>query len=90
MKTHDIDSLIQDAERRAGQGCGQSDLLYERRVQAAYATILLQAPDAVREETRVALIARGFDPNYVPDEVAPGQCSLTGIDDQWCPCGRHP
>lgn len=83
-------ALIEQAETDAARGCGQSDVLYEARVQAAYASILSRASEAERAETEVALRKRGFDPNFVPYEAGEGQCGLTGIDEGCCPCGQHP
>jgi hypothetical protein len=83
-------ALIEDAEREAARGCGLSDVLYERRVQAAYASILDQAPEAERTETEAALKKRGFDPDFVGYQAGEGECSSTGIDVDCCPCGRHP
>lgn len=84
-----IAALIADAETEAARGCGQSDVLYEARVQAAYASILDRAPEAERAETEAALRKRGFDPDFVPYEAGEGECSLTGIYVNCCPCGRH-
>ncbi len=85
-----LTALINDAETEAARGCGQSDVLYEARVQAAYAFILEQAPESERAEAEAALRKRGFDPNFVPYQAGEGECSLTGIDENCCPCGRHP
>jgi hypothetical protein len=81
---------IQEAEQQAARGCGQSDVLYESRVQAAYSSILAQTPEADRPAAEAALRARGFDPEFTPYEAGPDECSLTGIDVNCCPCGRHP
>lgn len=81
---------IESAEREAARGCGLSDVLYETRVQAAYAGILEVAPAAHRAETEAALRSRGFDPDFEPYQVGEGECSLTGIDVNCCPCGQHP
>ena len=70
-------ALIEDAEKEAARGCGQSDVLYEARVQAAYASILDRAPEAERPETEAALRKRGVDPDFVPYEAGEGECSLT-------------
>jgi hypothetical protein len=83
-------ALIEDAETEAARGCGQSDVLYEARVQAAFASILDRAPEAERVETEAALRKRGFDPDFAPYQAGEGECSLTGIDVDCCPCGRHP
>lgn len=81
---------IKAVEAEAQRCCGCSDVLYESLVQASYASILAQAPVADREATEAALKDRGFDPNFEPYEAAEGECDLTGIDVDCCPCGRHP
>lgn len=86
----DFAALIAEAENQAAQGCGQSDVLYEARVQDAYQSILDRAPEVMREEVEAELKRRGYDPDYVPFEAREGECSLTGIDENCCPCGRHP
>lgn len=83
-------TLIEDAETEAAHGCGLSDVLYEMRVQAAYQGILDRAPEAEHAETKAVLRERGFDPNFEPYQAGEGECSLTGIDENCCPCGRHP
>lgn len=85
-----LSTLIEAAEREANNGCGQSYELYEARVQGAYADILARAPEAERAETEAALRKRGFDPNFIPYQTGPDECSVTGIDVNWCPCNRHP
>jgi hypothetical protein len=86
----DLAALIQDAETEAALGCGQSDVLFDMRVQAAYASILDRAPETERAETEAALRKRGFDPDFVPYQAEEGECCLTGIDVDCCPCGGHP
>ena len=85
----DLAALIKDAETDVARGCGQSDVLYESRVQAAYASILDRAPESERAETEAALRERGFDRYFDPYEAEEGECSLTGIGVDCCPCGRH-
>lgn len=91
LKTRGYDyvNLIKAAEVDAAHGCGQSDVLYEARVQPAYAHILKNAPVDMRAEVESALKARGYDPQYTPYEAGPGECAMTGIDTECCPCGRH-
>lgn len=86
---HALEMQIEVAESDAFHGCGLSDVLYEKRVQAAYAQILEAAVDAHRAETEAVLRSRGFDPDFEPYISAPGECSLTGIEEDYCPCGRH-
>ncbi len=89
-KIQAIAALIEDAEAEAARGCGQSDVLYEARVQAAYQGILARAPESERADIEATLRERGFDPDFEPYQAGEGECSLTGIDENCCPCGRHP
>ena len=82
--------LIYDAEMSASEGCGQSDVLYESRLQAAFARILADAPAEAKADTEAELLKRGFNPNFQPYQARPGECSLKGIDENCCPCGHHP
>jgi len=82
-------SLAEKAEANALIGCGQSDYLFTSRVQAAYANILSQVPEANRSEAVEILKARGFDPDFEEPELHEDDCSLTGIEAHHCPCGHH-
>lgn len=86
----DLTSLMKAAETEAMRGCGLSDVLYESRVQDAYASILESFPDAEKPRVEAILRERGFDPDFTPYEAGEGECGLTGIDIDCCPCGRHP
>lgn len=88
--TTNLETLIKSAETEAARGCGQSDVLYESRVQDAYAEILERSSEEDRAETEAALKKRGFDPNFIPYQAREGECDLTGIETDCCPCGRHP
>lgn len=85
-----LPARIEACETEAARGCGQSDVLYESRVQGAYQSILDQAPEADRAQAEVILRQRGYDPDFEPYEAGEGECSVTGIDENCCPCGRHP
>jgi hypothetical protein len=74
----------------SARGCGLSDDLFESRLQAMYRAILAKAPEAERARTKGVLIAAGFDPDFVEYEAGEGECSLTGIHIDCCPCGNHP
>ncbi len=86
----DYMTLISKAKATAMRGCGLSDVLYFKSLHSGFAAILAQAPESEREATAAALKANGFDPDFVPYEAGPGECSETGIDVDCCPCGRHP
>lgn len=90
MSEYDYTTHIKAAEDQAMRGSGLSDVLYEKSVQASYATILAQAPEHERPAVEAALKERGYDPDFEPYRADPGECSLTGIDTDCCPCGRHP
>lgn len=82
-------ALIERAALHAASGSGLSDLLFETRLQAAYKAILDEAPVELRPAIEGELLDRGFDPHHVADAVGPGRCSMTGIDEDCCPCGYH-
>jgi hypothetical protein len=82
-------ALIDEAENEAARRCGASDILYETFRQESFADILAAAPAKDRAEVEVALRERGFDPDQEPYQAASGECSLTGIETDCCPCGRH-
>jgi hypothetical protein len=85
----EIQARIRAAAAEAARGCGQSDVLFEARLQAAYAAILEQAPDEDRPVVEAALLESGFDPGFEPYVAGPGECGLTGIEVDCCPCGQH-
>ena len=85
----DLPALIERAESDAAKGCGQSDVLYDARVQGSYAAILAKAPEEDRAATEDALKKRGFDPEFTPYEAQEGECDMTGIPTDCCPCGHH-
>lgn len=82
-------ALIKDAGTVALRGSGQSDVLYDKLLQGAYAAILARAPESDRAETEAILMEHGFEPDFIPYQSGPGECDLTGIDENCCPCGRH-
>jgi len=85
-----LPARMEAAEAEAMRGSGLSDILYESRVQDAYASILASAPVSEKSETEAILRERGFDPEREPYEAGEDECDLTGIDTYCCPCGRHP
>lgn len=85
-----LSARIDAAEKEAHRGCGLSYELYEKRVQAAYAEILASVPESEREEVEQVLRSRGYDPDFEPYKAGPGECDLTGIEVDCCPCGGHP
>lgn len=87
---YDVERLVADAVKSAYTGCGLSDVLFESRLQARFGEILDQAPAECRLDVEKALVKAGYDPEFRPYEAQEGECDLTGIDENWCPCGRHP
>jgi hypothetical protein len=63
------------AFQAAEHGCGQSDVIFSRRV------------NALPPEERAAL---GYPSEGLPEPaLADGECPLTGVEVDHCPCGRH-
>ncbi len=84
------------ASDNAVAGCGGSDVLYNDRYSSAVDRIVGVLPDSWRAEA--FQIANDCGDYAMPEERAAqlsaareaGNCSLTGIDPDCCPCGRHP
>lgn len=85
----ELPSRIQAAESEAARGAGQSDIVYEARVQYAYEALLDEAPEADKPEVEAMLRERGYDPDEEPYTPGEGECRMTGIDAHCCPCGNH-
>lgn len=85
--TAKIDAACEEAHR----GCGLSDVLFTARFQEACEGLLASAPDEHRAEALAIAEGRGYDADYDPDQdFGPGVCSVTGVDEHCCSCGRHP
>jgi len=87
---YDYNTLIANAIKSSNQSCGQSDVLFLDRLQASFENILNNAPEQYRNETEAALIKHGYERDYNPYEPSDNECSITGIEEDSCPCGRHP
>lgn len=85
-----LEARIAADSKHAAAGCGLSDILYESRLQAAMAAMLDAADDKERLATEIVLRQNGYEPEREPFVPGPGECALTGIDENCCPCGRHP
>ena len=77
------------AAKTAAAGAGLSDVLFESRLQAAYARILAAAPAELKSQVEAELLERGYAPDFTSYQSGPGECPLTGIDTDCCPCGQH-
>jgi hypothetical protein len=85
--TAKIDAACEEAHR----GCGLSDVLFTARFQEACEGLLASVPTELHAEALAIVKAQGFEPDNDPDQdFGPGECSMTGIDEHCCPCGRHP
>ncbi len=84
-----LNDRIHLAEQEAARRCGQSDILYERLLQEAFSKILDQTPAPERSETEEVLRTHGYDPEADEFQPEDGECPVTGIDADCCPCGRH-
>jgi hypothetical protein len=73
----------------AAKGCGLSDVLFSERLQDGIEAKLSDIPQEHYEDALAIAKEQGYDPDYTPYEAREGECSLTGIDEYCCPCGRH-
>lgn len=67
-------AALDDANRAAISGCGQSDVLYFRRLRAAFEGIYDQAPEGIRGELR----AKWLDAVRIPLSLSGKKSSRTG------------
>lgn len=81
---------IEAIKSACNHGCGQSYELYEERVQGSLTKLLERTPIPLRATTEAVLKEHGYDPHYEPFDAGPGECLTTGINENCCPCGRHP
>jgi hypothetical protein len=88
-----IEATLATIARNAQSGCGASDVLFTDRLCHAVDKILKMLPN----DLWLAFLAAAADHGYeTPDErsaehasFSSGECSLTGIEYDCCPCGRH-
>lgn len=81
--------LISAAEKDASHSCGQSDVLYERKVHGAYKELLAQSPNILHSELLAKLKRRGYKEVFLDYEPRTGECNFTGIETDCCPCCQH-
>lgn len=89
-----LDEWISTMASESNRGCGLSYELFVKRFSAAVDDALDQVEPAFRD---LAIeVAKGHDYatveelNAMQEEIeSSGGCSLTGIDPDCCPCGRH-
>lgn len=88
--TQTFTAELEAASHEANHGCGLSYELYEERFQAACDRLLRGAHDTHYPEALELAKAAGYNEEYTGMEVQEDGCSLTGIDMNYCHCGRHP
>lgn len=81
---------FEEAAAEADRGCGLSYELYVRRFSADANSLLAAIEPALRDEAIQIAAEFGYDDGEEEPDYGPGVCTLTGIDDYCCPCGRHP
>lgn len=82
----EFEEAAADAHRR----CGLSYEVYVRLFSAEAEPLLAAIDPALRADAiQIAAEFGYYDGEEEPD-YGPGVCTLTGIDDYCCPCGRHP
>lgn len=75
--------------KNAFSGCGLSDVLFSERLQDGIDAQLANVPEEYKEEAIEIAKKHGYDPDYEAYQAREGECSVTGIDEYCCPCGRH-
>lgn len=84
-----LDEKVNQLSSQIARTSGCSDVLFSGRFQAALERLLNEAPADERPQVEEALIDMGYEPDFKPYEPRAGECSLTGIDVNCCPCGHH-
>lgn len=83
------------ASKSAVAGCGASDVLYCNRYSEAVDAIIEKLPEDQRSSAYALAHQHG---DYATEDerqagyerdIADGRCGLTGIEPDYCPCGRH-
>ncbi|TXH00014.1 MAG: hypothetical protein E6R08_00845 [Nevskiaceae bacterium] len=86
---YDVPVPSSSVERSAATGSGESLAHYLERRQADFARFLAEAPPDVRTFIEADLFQFDYEPAVKRSESLPSECSLTGIDENCCPCGKH-
>lgn len=87
----ELDALAESARRSSGLAFD----LYVRRYSESVDALCADVEPSVREHVMQVAIEDGFyatleeRENTAAELAAIGACSLTGIDPDCCPCGRH-
>jgi hypothetical protein len=85
-----IAAEIDAAYEEANLGCGLVYELFARRFQSACDALLAKVPEEHRDAALRLAIMRGYCTDDDAEEAFyEGACSLTGIEPDRCPCGRH-
>lgn len=75
--------------KKAAADSGGSEIVYESRCQDAMRAMLDAADAKDRLATEIVLRQQGYEPEREPFVPEPGECAVTGITEDHCPCGRH-
>jgi hypothetical protein len=82
--------LCDNIAKNAHIGCGLSDIVYTERLSSGIQFYLDKVPQKHFEEALTIARHHGYQTEEeLVWEPAEGECSLTGIDTNCCPCGRH-
>lgn len=81
---------LERAAARANQGSGLIYELYVERLSAEVSDLLATVPPDLMDAATKLAHEYGYDDHEEECDLEPGACSLTGIDMNCCPCGRHP
>ncbi len=85
----DAKRISQDLMRRAAGGTYE---MYERWFTEALEPYVEALDPALHHEAMAIARDLGYidDPEIMAAGFGPGLCSITGIEENCCPCGRHP
>lgn len=89
-----LDEWISTMASESNRGCGLSYELFVKRFSAAVENALDEVEPAYRDLAIEVANAHGYataaELDAMQEEIeSSGGCSLTGIDPDCCPCGRH-
>lgn len=85
-----LESLVRAVIDDAVRASGCSEVIFERNVHQGLVRLILRAQPGQREGVESQLSAlHGFSPGGPVFEFEAGECTLTGIAKDCCPCGNH-
>ncbi|MAM39630.1 hypothetical protein AX777_23525 [Sphingobium yanoikuyae] len=81
---------LERAAARANRGGGLIYELYVERLSAEVSDLLATISSDLMDAATKLAHEYGYGDHEEECDLEPGACSLTGLDMNCCPCGRHP